>query len=336
VRALLPAAPTLLPASPADVVLASFQRYLLDGRGLAPSTAGAYVRRADRFLGSCTAAADDLSLVGAGDVTRAVLAESANVSAGSAQYFVAALRSFLRFCQLQGWTSSDLSSAALTVTGRRRSTLPAGLCPAEATALLRSCDRRRTVGRRDYAVLLTMLRLGLRAGEVAALTLDDIDWRTGQALVHGKGSREDRLPLPVDVREAIAGYLRRGRPVTSRPQVFHGVPAPQPLLSRGSVSSIVRRACARAGVRPVGACPRAGVRPVGAHALRPTLRGVRAGALLPEIGQVLRHHSLSSTIIYARVDLMTSPPWPAGARAGRWRRGSAKIHKRTRRRLRGS
>jgi integrase len=157
-------------------------------------------------------------------------------------------------------------------------------------------------------VLIILLRLGLRAGEVAALTLADLDWRAAEMVVHGKGHREDRLPLPGDVGTAIAAYLQRGRPKTTAREVFLRARAPIGALGRGGVSSIVRRACARAGVAPVGA-----------HRLRHTLacEMVRAGVALPEISQVLRHRSATSTAIYARVDLdqlrVLAQPWPTGA-----------------------
>src|SRR5262249_29709393 len=147
-----------------------------------------------------------------GHVTRAVLAETEAVSAGSAQYFVAAPRAFLRFCFLEGLTGTDLAWAALAGARRRRSGLPRGNTPAQAPALAASCGRRRPAGRRDSAVLVTLLRLGLRASEAAALTLEDIDWRAGEITVHGKGRRDERLPLPADVGAAIAAYLTRGRP----------------------------------------------------------------------------------------------------------------------------
>ena len=302
-----PAAQPVAPGSAIDLVLASFRHYLLTERGLASSTAEAYVDRAGRFLAGC-APDGDLSRVTAGDVTRAVVGESAALSVGSAQYFVAALRSFLRFCQVEGLTAANLSASALAVTGRRGSSLPNGISPSDAQALLRSFDRRRAVGRRDYAIVMTLLRLGLRAGEVAALTLDDIDWRSGELVVHGKGRRDERLPLPVDLGEAIAGYLQWGRPKTARREVFLSAIAPLLGLSRGAVSSIVRRACVRADVTPVGA-----------HRLRHTMACgmVSAGAPLSEIGQLLRHRSLISTAIYARVDLdqlrSLAQPWPAGA-----------------------
>lgn len=303
-RGELPSAPPTAPKTATDLVLASFHRYLLQERGLATSTAAAYVTRTGRFLTGC-AADGDLSKFTAGDVTRAVLGESTTRSVGSVQFFVVAVRSFLRFCCVQGLVEVDLSGAALRMTGRRYSSLPQGIGRREAAALLASCDRRRVVGRRDYAVLMTLLRLGLRAGEVATLTLDDVDWRAGQIVVHGKGRRVESLPLPNEVGEAIAGYLQRGRPDTTRREVFLTVAAPLAGLKRGSVSLIVRRACVRAGVSPIGA-----------HRLRHTVACdmVAAGAPLPEIGQLLRHHNMSSTAIYAKVDLAQlrglALPWP--------------------------
>jgi site-specific recombinase XerD len=240
-------------------------------------------------------------------VTRAVLAEAERVSAGSAQYFVAALRAFLRFCYLDGHTAADLAWAAQAVTGRRRSALPQGISRSDARALLASCDRRRALGRRDYAVLVTLLRLGLRASEAAALTLEDIDWRAAEVTVHGKGSRDERLPLPADVGEAIAAYLVRGRPASRHRQVFLRATPPAGPLSRTGISDIVRRACARAGLPQIGA-----------HRLRHTAacQMAEAGTPLREIGQVLRHKSLESTANYARVgvaELRTlALAWPGG------------------------
>ena len=137
----------------------------------------------------------------AGDVTAAVLRESERVSVSATQNFVSGLRSFLRFCFIEGLVGSDLSQAALLVRGRSSSPLPRGISSADARALLGSCDRRQALGRRDYAIIITLLRLGLRRSEVAGLRLDDIDWRAGELVVRGKGAREDRA--------AVAG--RRGR-----------------------------------------------------------------------------------------------------------------------------
>lgn len=292
----------------AGELLASFRLHLLHERGLAHSTTAAYVLRAGRFLAWAAADGNVMGLT-AGDVTGAVLRESQNVSVGSAQFFVAALRSFLRFCFVEGLAPADLSGAALAVTGRRRSSLPRGISPKDAGALLRSCDRRHAAGRRDYAVILLLLRLGLRAGEVASLRLDDIDWRAAEIVVHGKGRRDERLPLPTDVGEAIVGYLRRGRPTTTSRAVFVRRVAPIGPLGRGGVSCIVRYASVRAGLAPIGA-----------HRLRHTLACDLVGASvpLPEISQVLRHRSIVSTANYARVDLAAlralAQPWPGGDR----------------------
>jgi integrase/recombinase XerD len=298
------------PCSESEVLLAAFRDYLLNERGLAASTAAAYVLRAHRFLGGRD---PGVGLVGltAAEVTRAVLGQASTSAVGSTQFFVVALRAFLRFCFIQGLVPVDLSAAALTATGRRRPGLPKGLSRVEAMALLASCDRRTSMGRRNYAVLLLLLRLGLRAGEVAALRLNELDWRAGEIVVHGKGQRIDRLPLPVDVGEAIAAYLRRGRPRSPHREVFLRAVAPLTALSRRGVSLIVQRACVRAGLTPVGA-----------HRLRHTLACdmVRAGVPLPEISQVLRHHSLVSTAVYARADVdqlrTLAQPWPS-AQVGR-------------------
>ena len=281
-----------LPAPPgaAEALLALFRRHLLAERGLAECTADAYVARARRFLAGCA----DLSTTTSAEVTRAVQREAARVSVGSTQYFVAGLRAFLRFCFVEGLVSADLSAAALAVTGRRRSSLPKGIGPADAQRLLESCDRRRSDGRRDFAILMALVRLGLRASEVAGLRLDDIDWRAGEIVVRGKGRRTDRLPLPSDVGEAIVAYLRRGRPKTTRREVFLRMLAPIGPLGRGGVSCVVRRACRRSGVVAIGA-----------HRLRHTLacEMVAAGVELPEIGGVLRHRGVSSVSIYARVNV---------------------------------
>jgi len=293
---------------PNDALLVSFRGYLLQERGLVSGTADAYVAYARRFLDGVERE-DPLVGVTAREVTEAVLRESSVVSARAAQYFVTALRSFLRYCFVEGLVETDLSPATLAVKGGVCCSLPKRIGRGDARALLDSCDRRRAGGRRDYAVIITLLRLGLRASELAGLTLDDIDWRAAEIVIRGKGSRADRLPLPADVGAAIAAYLRRGRPHGhQRREVFVRSLAPIGPLGRGGVSAIVRRACRRAGVTPVGA-----------HRLRHTAacEMVGAGVPLVQIGQVLRHRSLQSTAVYARVDLdqlrLLAPLWPGGA-----------------------
>jgi integrase len=262
-----------------------------------------YVDRATRFVAGL--APGGLAQVTSAEVTAAVLRESAAVSVSATQYFVASLRAFLRFCFVEGLIEIDLSQAALAVTGRRRSSLPRGIAKDEADALLACCDRRTAIGRRDFAVIVTLLRLGLRRGEVAGLRLEDIDWRAGELVVVGKGARLDRLPLPSDVGEAITAYLARGRPASDRRQVFLRARAPFEPIAAGTVASTVRRACRRAGVAEVGS-----------HRLRHTAACEMVAAQVPlaEIAQVLRHRSLQSTAIYARVDLdrlrLLAQPWP--------------------------
>lgn len=229
-------------ASPSETLLASFETYLFTERSLASGTVRGYVDHARRFLGWLPAGTS-LAEVTASDVTAALRREAAAVSVAATQYFRAGLRAFLRFCFTEGLLEGDLSGAALAVTGRRRTALPRGIEPEAARALLRSCDRRTALGRRDYAVLITLLRLGLRAGEVARLRLDDLDWRAGELVVRGKGARQDRLPLPVEVGEALAAYLRRGRPGSDRREVFLGARAPFEPIATGTVGSTVRRAC---------------------------------------------------------------------------------------------
>jgi integrase/recombinase XerD len=292
--------------SPADVLLDGFVGYLRRERGVTVLTVDAYVSDVRRFLAYC--GGSELGALTAAEVSKAVLGQVAGRSPASVRRYGCALRSFLRYCYVAGLVEHDLSAAALPVSGRRRSLLPQGITPRQANALLGACDRRCGSGRRDYAVIMLMLRLGLRASEVATLTLDDLDWRAGQITVRGKGSRVDQLPLPVDVGEAIAGYLRRGRPRIAAREVFVRVMPPRVGLTRSGVTSIV-----------VGAAKRAGLGAVRAHRLRHTAASdmLRAGAPLTEIGQVLRHRWLGSTAAYARVDVerlrSIARPWPTGA-----------------------
>jgi site-specific recombinase XerD len=279
--------------SESEMLLASFAGYLRSERGLAEGTIKGYARHARVFLGGL--GDHGLAAIAAGDVT-AALAEraAAGWSVSATRFFVSGLRAFLRFCFAEGLVAVDLSPAALYASGRAPSPLPKAVTRGQARALLGSCDRRRALGRRDYALIVLLLRLGLRCGEVARLCLGDVDWRAGEIVVRGKAARMDRLPLPVDVGEALAGYLQRGRPVSERREVFLRAKAPFSPIAAKTVSSTVRRACQRAGLAVVGA-----------HRLRHTAacEMVAAGVPLTAVGQVLRHRSLQTTAIYARVDL---------------------------------
>lgn len=296
------------PTTPTGVLLASFERYLLAERGLAVGTVRAYVSHARRFLDGRSPSGGGLTGLKVAEVTEAVLSESAVLSVSATQFFIAGLRAFLRYCSIQGLVEVDMSQAALPITGRRRSTLPRGISKADANALLDCCDRRSALGGRDYAMIMTLLGLGLRASEVAGLRLDDFNWRAGELVVRGKGAREDRLPLPAAVGRAITVYLQRGRPPTDRRELFLRARAPFEPVAVGTVSSTVRRACRRAGIPEVGS-----------HRLRHTVacQMVSAHVPLTQIAQVLRHQSLQSTALYARVDLdqlrLLAAPWPGDA-----------------------
>lgn len=290
--------------SATDELLGAFCRYLRGERGLAEGTIAGYSRHARVFLDGL--GDHGLDGVDAGDVTQAVSRfAAAGVSVSATRFFVSGLRAFLRYCYVAGLVATDLSPAALFAAGRGPSPLPRAISRSDARALLKSCDRRRVLGRRDYALIVLLLRLGLRCGEVARLRLDDIDWVAGEVLVRGKAARMDRLPLPVEVGEAIAGYLQRGRPDSPRREVFLRARAPFSPIAAKTVSSTVRRACQRAGVAEIGA-----------HRLRHTAacEMVARGASLVSVGQVLRHSSLQSTAVYVRVDIeqlrRLAAPWP--------------------------
>ena len=164
-----------------------------------------------------------------------------------------ALRSFLRFCYVEGIVAVSLAEAVPVVAHRKLSGLPEGLTAAQVESLLDACDRRTSAGRRDYAVIVCLHRLGLRCAETAGLRLDDIDWETGTLIIQGKGGHTDRMPLPVDVGQALADYLRHGRPDTSSRAVFVRAYAPFTALGRSSLSCIVARAARRAGLGTVHA-----------------------------------------------------------------------------------
>jgi integrase/recombinase XerD len=296
-----------LAQGPLEELLADYGRYLLVERGLSDHTVlDAYGPVARLFLAG-REGPDGLELerLSAADVSMFLARECPTRSVSGARDLVCALRSLLRYLHLAGLTEAPLVWAVPSVADLRDRTLPRGLEPAAVKKLLASCDRRTLVGRRDYAILLLLSRLGLRAGEVARLGLDDVDWRGGLLLVRGKGGRHDELPLPVDVGEAMVSYFRL-RPRCECRAVFLRVTAPRRELNRSTIGSIVREHCRQAGLEPVGA-----------HRLRHTAATemLRRGASLAEIGQVLRHREQKTTAIYAKVDRNAlrplARPWPS-------------------------
>jgi len=302
-----PPASMPVPAGPVEELLACFRRYLEQERGLVPDAARGYVDKVRRFVARFDGP-DGLELwrVDVAEVRRFVVEVCPRLGRHAAQLTVVALRSLLRFLHLEGVLERSLAGAVPSVAGWRLSGLPKRLEPGEVDALLASCDRSRVIGLRDLAILTVLARLGLRAGEVAALSLEDIDWRAGELIVRGKGARSERLPLPHDVGEAIVGYLRDGRPATALDRaVFVRVRAPHHRLSAGGVTFVVRAAALRAGLGLMHA-----------HRLRHTAASemLRCGASLPEVGQVLRHRRAATTAIYAKVDRQAlrqiARPWP--------------------------
>jgi integrase/recombinase XerD len=298
---------------PVEDLLDRYRQFLTLERGLAERTAQGYADSVRPFVaGRVRAEGLDLAGLATGDVTGFVLAACPHRAVGSAKMIVTALRSLLDWLHLTGEVPVSLVGAVPAVAGWRLRGLPKGLELDELRRLLASCDRRRATGRRDYAVLLMLARLGLRAGEVAGLGLDDIDWRAGEITVRGKGNRAERLPLPADVGGAIAGYLRRGRPATAPGRsVFVRVLAPRGPMTTHAVTMVVFDAGQRAGLGKIHA-----------HRLRHTAATamLRAGSPLAEVGQVLRHRSTHTTALYAKVDRealqVLARPWPGASTDG--------------------
>jgi len=299
------------PSGPVGEAIAGYASYLRAERGLAAGTIEHETVLVRSFLAGRVREGGfkDLESLTAADVQAFVLECARSASPARVQRTGTALRSLLRFLHLRGVTASPLAGAVPTAAGWKLSGLPRHLTQQEAARMVESCDLATVTGRRDRAVLLLLARMGLRAGEAAWLRLDDIDWRSGQITVRGKGSRHERLPLPPDVGEALASYLRDGRPARgSSREVFAGVRAPHRPLTRGAVTQIAARASQRCGLGTVFA-----------HRLRHTAAAgmLRGGASLEEIGQVLRHQRTLTTAIYAKVDYDglrgLARPWPGDA-----------------------
>ncbi|MEO8969622.1 MAG: site-specific integrase [Solirubrobacteraceae bacterium] len=290
-----PASPRLATGA-VEVLLADYRDYLAVERGLTKDTIEGYVSAVRPFLDGRLRDDGDLDLDGltGADVVAFVVARCPAQSRGAAKMTVTALRSLLRFLHLRGLVVEPLGEAVPSTASWRLAGLPRALEPEQLDALLASCDRGAATGRRDYAVLVMLARLGLRAGEVAALGLEDVDWRAGELRIVGKGRRAERLPLPADVGAAIVAYLQDGRQVTALDRsLIVRVRAPHHGLSTGGISQIVFAAAARAGLGPMHS-----------HRLRHTAatQMLRAGAGLEEVGQVLRHRHVLTTAIYAKVD----------------------------------
>ena len=305
--------PEAPPLDPSEQLTHAYADFLLEERNLAPRTIAIRRLVASRFLSEKFGSGPlKLSNLRAPDVTTFVQRHAHDHGPSSARTLVAGMRLFLRYLHYEGLIDADLSTTVPAVARWSFSTLPKHLSAAQVREVLCHCDRSTPLGRRNYAILLLLARLGLRAGEVVRLNLEDIDWENSRITVCGKGGQWAQLPLPADVARAIARYLHRDRPRCDCRRLFIRDYAPIGGFHRGAaIACMVKRALAKAGVESARK---------GAHLLRHSLATdmLRKGASLNEIGELLRHKSPDSTAIYAKVDLKSlrtlALPWPGGAR----------------------
>ena len=289
----------------------AFGRHLANQRNLVPTTVRSYLDTTGHFLDWRFGTQSlELGALGAQDVIGFMLEQAHRYSAGNTQRIASVLRTFLRFLLQTGAIATDLAQYVPAPARRQLSGLPRFMPSEDVECLLQSIDQDHPQGRRDYAIVLLLARLGLRAKEVASLRLEDVDWDVGELVIRSKGGRVERLPLPWDVGEALSRYLRDARPTCAIRQVFVCLRAPRRGFHNGcAVGTIVRRALARADLHPPHQ---------GAHLLRHSLatRLLRNGASLVEIGELLRHRNLDTTRIYAKVDepalRALALPWPGG------------------------
>lgn len=298
--------------TPADRLASEYCSYLRQERGLSSTTQSHYSAFVREFLRKRFGKGPvDLSTLRAQVITGFVQRRASQIRSIRVQLMTTALRSFLRFARFRGDISRDLAACVPAVANWKLSSIPRAIPAHQVKLLLDSINRKTGMGRRDYAILLLLARLGLRGGEITALTLEDLDWEEGLIRVRGKGGRFTQMPLPVDVGEAIADYLKGGRPNTNSRCVFLRVRAPiGGFQGITPICDIVRHALRRAGID----LPRKG-----AHQFRHGLacQMLQQGASLSEIGEILRHRSPQTTAIYAKVDLISlstlALPWPGGA-----------------------
>jgi site-specific recombinase XerD len=299
--------------SPRQEEIEAYRLYLQQERGLSERTIPNMVAFAELFLAEqFPKDRPDFAALGPRDVTRFVERQATRVKSGTAKLMVTALRAYFRYLRHRGDIQTDLAACIPPVAPYSVSPLPSFLPTGAVEKILAHCDRSTPLGKRDYAVLLLLARIGLRNGEIIGMNLEDIDWDVGEVTIRGKGGRGSKLPLTGDVGEAIADYLRHGRPACSSRRVFLRQKAPIAGLSLyGSIRDIVRTALRRAGVESARKGP---------HIFRHTLgtEMLRKGASLDEIGEVLRHRSPRTTRVYAKVDLKAlhrlAMPWPGGVR----------------------
>jgi site-specific recombinase XerD len=306
-------APAVLPPiTPQNQISEEFGDYLRTERGLAPRSIIRHQPVIRRFLCEvCPAGASDLGKISREEVTRYIERHARDWSAASGKAMCWSLRAFLRYLYHRGLNPIALAGSVPSIRQWKLASLPTYLSAAQVRKVLDGCDRTTALGRRDYAILMMLAKLGLRANEVATLTLDDIDWRSGEMLVRAKGRQRARMPMPPDVGAAVVAYLRDGRPTSSCRRLFLRTLAPIAGFASGcAITMIAKTALGRAGIH--------GCAHQGAHIFRHSLATelLRSGATLSEIGQLLRHESHDTTRIYAKVDIEAlrtlSLPWPGG------------------------
>jgi site-specific recombinase XerD len=304
--------PEPVQGTPVQQAVHAFAVYLQQERGLSGRTLTKYCPFVEQFLsGRFGQGSVEFETLRAADVIGFVQQQAAHLSPAAAKSATTALRAFLRYLRHSGLLPHDLITAVPTVPNWSMSRIPKAISPEHVRAVLDHCPRDTPVGRRDYAILLLLARLGLRAGEIVSLTLESINWEAGVISICGKGGQSASLPMPTDVGEAIVDYLRHGRPRSNCRQLFLRAMAPLRALGAAqTVTTIVGAAIKRAGVDS----PQRG-----AHQFRHALATdmLRHGASLTEIAGVLRHRHIKTTGIYAKVDFAAlrplSPPWPGGA-----------------------
>jgi site-specific recombinase XerD len=288
------------------VLLSAFRHWMRQQRGTCETTLSGYSRYLHEWLRDFGA---EPSQWNAHSLRAFVLEKSRTSGWSTVRNCTTALRMFLRFLIVDGRCASGLEAAIPFLAHWRLAALPKYLQPEDVERLIASCDRTSPVGRRDRAILLLLARLGLRAGDIVHLCLDDIDWKDAWIHVCGKGHRQTRLPLTQEVGQAIIAYLQDSRPRTNADALFVRCQAPfRAFASHSTVSAIVNRALCRTGV----------VRPSrgAAHLLRHSVATsmLRQGASLQDIAALLRHRSVETTQIYAKVDITAlreiAQPWP--------------------------
>lgn len=298
--------------SPLNKLQTEFAQYLTEQRGLRPATVMQYLFHTRRFLTQRSGnGALSLANLNTQEISRCLLTQAKSVSQNAAQRMTVALRSLFRFLHQRGDTATNFAESVPAVASWSLASLPRYLSPQQIEHILQAaCKHTGPVAQRDRTILLLLARLGLRAGEIVHMTLDDIDWGAGELTVHGKGGREDKLPLPKDVGESLAGYLQRERPQCACRSVFIRSRAPHRGFAESSaICFIVQDALRRAGIKAMTG---------GAHLFRHALatRMLRNGASLPEIGEILRHQLPKTTAIYAKVDIaglrVLAQPWLGG------------------------